>query len=241
MKKIACLALLCLLSISCYTKKEVLAPVLLNYSLYYPDEAREQELEGTVLVRVLVNEYGKISDVIIHESSGNPLLDSAAVKTALTFTFSTPKRDGEKTKMWVLVPIEFKLRLVEPEYWLTEVKILQKMIYNKYSKEWINRLYELYKQMIYTPRDHNLEVNYYIRETVLDTTAQIWKGYWDSYSANILLFIDIIYRFPESFTSLEAKADFNNFLKKERLQIKYNLPQAEADSLMNRLRKAVED
>jgi TonB family protein len=219
-----------------------LVPVLLNYDLYYPDEAREQGLEGTVMVRVFIDESGKAKDVIISKSSENYLLDSAAVKTAKTFTFSPAMRGNEALQTWVQVPIEFRLRMVHPEFWLTEVKILQNMIKNQYNKEWVNDLYDLYKQMIYLPREGDgIESNYYILHAVLDKTAKIWEGYWQLFPANIVLFIDIIYRYPESFTSLEAKADFNNFMKKEVPRIKNTLPPQKSDSLINRLQNAVEE
>ena len=227
---------------SCTAKKELLVPVLLDFELYYPDEAREQGLEGTVVVRVFVGEDGKTKDVRLSQSSGNYLLDSAAVHTAKTFTFSPTMRGHKSVKSWVLVPIEFKLKMVHPEFWLTEVKILQNMLKNEYNKEWIQDLYNRYKEMIYVPRENKgIEINVCIKQTVLDATAKIWDGYWESYPANILLFIDILYRYPESFTSLEARADFNNFFKNEEVRIKNTLSEPNADSLINRLRKINEE
>lgn len=241
MKKLTCLVFFALFFFSCYTKKELLVPVLLDYDLYYPNEAREQGLEGIVMVRVFVDEDGKASDARISESSGNHLLDSAAVRTAKTFTFSPSMRGGSAVKTWVLVPVEFRLKMVHPEFWLTEVKILQNMIKNQYNKEWVGNLYDLYKEMIYLPRETNeTEGNYYILHAVLDSTAKVWQGFWEQYPANIILFIDIIYRYPESFTSLEARADFNNFFKKETTRIKHTLSSTQADSLINRLQKSVE-
>jgi TonB family protein len=235
------LVMICI-SVACTSSRELLAPVLLSYDLYYPDEAREQGLEGNVMVRVFVDENGKAKDVIISKSSGNYLLDSAAVRTAKTFTFSPAMRGNNALQTWVQVPIEFRLTMVHPEYWLTEVKILQNMIKNQYNKEWVHDLYDLYKQMIYLPRDGNeIESNYYILHAVLDETAKVWEGYWQLFPANILLFIDVIKRYPESFTSLEAKADFNNFMEKEVPRIKNTLSPQKSDSLISRIRNAVEE
>lgn len=228
----------------CTTKQKVLSsvPVLIDYKLYYPDEAREQGLEGTVMVRVFIDREGKVGNVYIHTTSGSALLDSAAVRTAKTFTFSPSMRGNTILKTWALVPIEFRMKMIHPEFWLTEVKILQNMIKNQYNKEWINNLFDLYKQMIYLPRENDeTESNYYILYAVLDKTAKVWEGYWELFPANILLFIDIINRYPESFTNLEARADFNNFMKKETTRIKHTLSPGKADSLINRLHKAVEE
>ncbi len=240
MKKSIQIVFLFALILSCSVKRELLVPVLLHYDLYYPDEAREQGLEGLVYVRASVNEEGKSEKVFLAKSSGNSLLDSAAVRTAKTFVFS-PAMSGDKPiKTWVLVPIEFKLKMVHPEYWITEVKVLQRMIDSEYNKEWVDDLYELYQQVIYVPQDVHLEMNYYIRQAVLEKTAHLWEGFWASYPSNILLFVDVVERFPESFTSLEAKADFKKFLEKDAIAMKYNLSPAQADSLIHRLRAAME-
>jgi TonB family protein len=242
MRNFIYIALIIMCIFSCTSKRELLVPVLLNYDLYYPDEAREQGLEGAVMVRVFIDESGKAKDVIISKSSENCLLDSAAVRTAKTFTFSPAMRGNNAIQTWVQVPIEFRLKMVHPEFWLTEVKILQNMIKNQYNKEWVNDLYDLYKQMIYLPREGNeAESNYYILHAVLDETAKVWEGYWQVFPANILLFIDVINRYPESFTSLEAKADFNNFMKKEVPRIKNTLSPQKSDSLISRLQNAVEE
>jgi len=227
--------------IVCTAKKELLVPVLLDYELYYPDEARAQGLEGSVQVRVAVGEDGKAKDARISKSSGNQLLDSAAVKTAKTFTFSPAIKNGRPIQTLVSVPIEFRLKDILPDYWLTEVKVMQHMIKSQYNKEWIRELYDLYKKMIYLPRETNdMKINDYIKLVVDENTAKLWDGFWPSYPANILLFIDIIIRYPESFTSLQAKADFNNYFKNENIKIKYILTQPRADTLINRLLKAVD-
>ena len=219
-----------------------MVPVLLDYKLHYPGEAMEQGLEGIVWVRVYVGKDGKAKDAKIEKSSGNYLLDSAAVRTAKTFTFSPTMSGDKKIESRVLVPIEFKLKEVHPEFWLTEVKVLQKMIENQYNKEWIIDLYERYKEMIYTPiKSRDLELNQYIKQAVLDTTAKLWEGFWISYPANILLFVDIINRYPESFTRLEAQADFNNYFKNEKIRIRHSFSQPLTDTLVNRLSKAVGD
>lgn len=241
MKKFGYLVIITVLFLSCVARREPLVPVLLDYELYYPDEAREQGLEGKVTVRVFIDRDGKTSKVSIHTTSGSALLDSAALRTAKTFTFSPGMRDVEAVQTWALVPIEFKLKIVHPEFWVTEVTILQHMINSQYNKEWISSLYDLYKQMIYLPQKvDNVEGNNYILQAVHKNTARLWEGFWDSYPANILLFIDIIERYPESFTSLQAEADFNNFLKKETPRMKLILSLPQADTLINRLLKAVE-
>lgn len=229
---------------SCPAKRELLVPVLLDYRLFYPDEAREQGLEGTAWVQVRVGEDGKTVDAQLARSSGSYLLDSAAVRTAQTFVFSPARKDEQPQESWVLMPIEFRLHLVDYESWITEVTILQMDIGEDYNaeKEKVDELYELYKQLIYSPAEiRDLSMNDYIRQTVLKSTARLWNGFWSKYPAAIILFIDIVKRYPDSFTSLRAKADFNRFLEQEMTKIRHTLSYTEADSLINTLREAVKD
>jgi TonB family protein len=226
---------------SCPARREIIVPVLLDYDLYYPDEARRKGMEGTVHVRVLVNRNGKSEEVVIIRSSGSHLLDSAAVRTAKTFVFSPAMAGEEAQKTWVLVPIEFTFRDVDYEEWLAEVEIMQRKIAKKYEKETVEELYDLYKQMIYSPWDaDDVEFNYYLRDMVVDGAARVWDGYWSEYPARIVLFVDIINRYPDSFTALKARADLSNFLEKERVAMRLALNAEKTDTLVNRIMKAIE-
>jgi len=228
-------------SISCPVKRDLLVPVLLDYDLYYPDEARRQGMEGVVNVRVLVNRGGKTETVVIMKSSGNSLLDSAAVKTAKTFKFSPAMVGEEVMRMWVMVPIEFKFREIDNDEWFSEVEVLQRRIANEYSKDLVDELYDLYKQMIYSPwNPGDIEFNYYIKAVVFDRVAHVWDGYWSEYPARVMLFVDIINRYPDSFTAIKARVDLSSFLETERIAMRLALDQSKADTLINRISSAVE-
>lgn len=214
--------------------------MLLDYELYYPDEARRQGIEGTVHVRVLVNRSGTAEDVVIAKSSGRPLLDSAAVRTAKTFEFSPAVMGEKKTKSWVLVPIEFTFQEINYEEWLTEVEITRRRIEKTYDRDAIAELYELYKQMIFSPWEvQDLEFNYYVKEVVVNKAAAVWDGYWSAYPARVLLFVDIINRYPDSFTALRARADLGDFLETEKITMRHTLDPASCDTLLNRIDEAI--
>jgi TonB family protein len=228
-------------SISCPAKRELLVPVLLDYDLYYPDEARRQGMEGIVNVRVLVNRGGKTETIVIMKSSGNSLLDSAAVKTAMTFKFSPAMMGEEVLRMWVMVPIEFKFREIDNEEWLSEVEVLQRRIAKEYSKDLVDELYDLYKQMIYSPwNPKDIEFNYYIKAVVVERVARVWDGYWSDYPARIILFVDMINRYPDSFTAIKARVDLSNFLETEKIAMRLVLDPSKVDTLINRISGAVE-
>ncbi len=239
------LVIFCILShIACVTKKDTLrsVPVLMGYKLYYPNEALERGLEGRVMLRVLITEGGKAEHVQIYQSSGEPLLDSAALRTAQTFVFSPATLDNRPTKSSVLLPVEFVLEDIDFETWIAQVRILQHKIERHYSKEAIEELYNLYNRLIYSMRqEKSLDLNEYIKEAVLDSTATLWRGYWVSYQASCLLFIDVILRYPGSFVSLKARADFNKYFKEEAIKIRHTLPSPKSDTIIDRLHKVVNE
>ncbi len=217
-------------------------PVLLDYTLFYPDEALERGLEGKAIVNLQVNVNGRAENVKINQSSGYVLLDSAAVRTAKTFVFSPAIVKDEPVRSNVVMPIEFRFRDIDFETWLNEVFFIQKKIDCWYRKEDISELYNYYKKLIYSTRfQKGLEMNRYIEEAVLEKTAQLWKGYWSKYPASSILFIDIMYRYPDSFMSLRAQADFNKFFKEEVTRIRHSLSNPQSDTIINRLLSAVED
>lgn len=73
----------------------------------YPYDLWEQGIEGTALVRVLVNEAGGVDSVTVAGSSGVPALDSAAVNGALRMEFEPARRGGEPARVWTRVPVHF--------------------------------------------------------------------------------------------------------------------------------------
>ncbi len=218
------------------------APVLLTYKLFYPDEALERGLEGRAVVSLLVKEDGRTGGVKIYKSSGHHLLDSAAVRTAKTFVFSPAMAKNKPVKSSVIMPVEFKLRDIDFNTWINEVFFIQKKIDTWHRREDIEELYNYYKKMIYSTRfTQGLDMNDYIKDAVLDTTARLWKGYWLTYPASSILFVDIIYRYPDSFVSLRARADFSKFFKDEATRIRHSLSSSQSDTLINRLLDAVEE
>jgi protein TonB len=73
----------------------------------YPDMARSAQIEGTVVVRVLVGKDGKVRDVLVVDSI--PLLDDAAVRCARTAAFRPALSQGQPVEVWVMMPITFKM------------------------------------------------------------------------------------------------------------------------------------
>jgi len=80
-----------------------------NTSPEYPPRARRMGYEGLVMLKVLVDENGRVEDLAVFKSSGYAALDRAAISSVKTWLFEPGTEDGKKKKMWVKVPIRFQL------------------------------------------------------------------------------------------------------------------------------------
>jgi protein TonB len=79
--------------------------------LRFPPLALRQRMEGTVLLRVLVDERGQPVDVVVEQSSGYPLLDRSARSQVLEgWMFQPAVVGGRAVKAWARVPVTFQLR-----------------------------------------------------------------------------------------------------------------------------------
>lgn len=76
----------------------------------YPREALRDGLEGTVVLRLLVDVDGRPIDVVVERSSGHRVLDVAARRHVLAkWTFRPAMRDGRPVQAIGLLPVEFSL------------------------------------------------------------------------------------------------------------------------------------
>ena len=73
----------------------------------YPESAKQKGISGTVLVRVLVGEDGRVQDTLVIQSV--PLLDEAAVAAARTAAFEPARKDDRPVAVWMVIPVEYRL------------------------------------------------------------------------------------------------------------------------------------
>lgn len=76
----------------------------------YPLELWDEGVEGTALLRLLVNEEGAVDSVEVVESSGHDGLDEAARSGARELRFEPGRLNGKRTAMWASLPVEFSTR-----------------------------------------------------------------------------------------------------------------------------------
>ncbi len=98
------------LVLACVSEQEIDGPVPLaeGGAVEYPLEMWNRDIEGTTLLRVLVNAEGGIDSVMVGESSGHPALDSAAVEGARSMRFQPAERRGRPLGIWVRLPVHFR-------------------------------------------------------------------------------------------------------------------------------------
>lgn len=82
-----------------------------NESPPYPQIARRHNSEGTVKIRILINEHGQVEQAEILECVGHPSFRGAVRKTVPQWRFTPPRHHGQPLKVWCVREIEFKLGL----------------------------------------------------------------------------------------------------------------------------------
>ncbi len=81
----------------------------LQKRVVYPQMAIKQNIEGKVVIRVLVGKDGKPRKYIIDQSVSTSL-DEAAAKTVMSSVFTPAIQNNTPVDCWVSIPVIFKLR-----------------------------------------------------------------------------------------------------------------------------------
>ncbi len=74
----------------------------------YPELARKAQVEGVVVVKILIDTNGDIEDAQIFKSI--PMLDRAAIDAAMKFKFTPGKQRDRFVKVWMKLPFKFNLK-----------------------------------------------------------------------------------------------------------------------------------
>ncbi|MBK7412693.1 MAG: energy transducer TonB [Ignavibacteria bacterium] len=80
----------------------------LKMAMRYPDVARRNGIEGTVLVKALIGVDGSIVTAIVVESD-NPILEQAALDGIRSIQFTPANNNGQNVACHVFVPVSFRL------------------------------------------------------------------------------------------------------------------------------------
>lgn len=75
----------------------------------YPDLAEVMGVTGRVWVKALISEKGRVMEAMVGKSSGNALLDLAAVDAAYGCRYKPGILDGRAVKVWVTYKVDFTM------------------------------------------------------------------------------------------------------------------------------------
>ncbi len=75
----------------------------------YPELPLRAGIEGTTVVKALVDTDGSIMEVKILKSSGNDMLDQAALAAAKRARFTPAKQRDRFVRVWISIPVKFHL------------------------------------------------------------------------------------------------------------------------------------
>jgi len=75
----------------------------------YPEQARQQGIEGTAVLKLTVGAAGAPQNVVVGRSSGHTALDQAAVAHVQRARFSPALDDGEAVAMTITFRVKFRL------------------------------------------------------------------------------------------------------------------------------------
>ena len=86
-------------------------PQLIEYPLpKYPELMEKAGVEGMTILRLLVDEEGRVKEIHVMESSGHRPLDEAAMQAATKTLFKPGKVSGRAVPCYVSVPYRFELK-----------------------------------------------------------------------------------------------------------------------------------
>lgn len=92
------------------TDEEIFLPKLSTYKKpLYPEDMRKRGIEGRVVLKIIINDKGKVVKVEVKNSSGYEKFDKSAKDVVKEWLFKPAKRGKENLTCKVLVPVVFRL------------------------------------------------------------------------------------------------------------------------------------
>jgi protein TonB len=86
---------------------------LVHVAPVYPDQARAERIEGTVIVEALIGTDGRVIDVHVLRSV-HPLLDASAVEAVSQWEYTPTLLNGEPVELIMSITVPFALAEDEP-------------------------------------------------------------------------------------------------------------------------------
>ena len=85
-------------------------PVVRTRTLEYPERAKQRDIEGNVVVSVLIGKDGRVKNMKILESNPPGVFDEAVKQSIPQWTFDPAQYKNRNVKVWATIPIDFSLQ-----------------------------------------------------------------------------------------------------------------------------------
>ena len=79
-------------------------------NLIYPIEARNAGLQGTVVLRFIIEKDGSIGQIVVRKSLSKECDQAAAQVVSKLKRFTPAEQQGHKMKVWYTLPIRFSIQ-----------------------------------------------------------------------------------------------------------------------------------
>jgi TonB family protein len=76
----------------------------------YPADLREQQISGSVVLWLFVDDSGAVAEALVHRRSAYRAFDAAALAIAEAMQFRPASMDDEPVGVWILQRLDFNLR-----------------------------------------------------------------------------------------------------------------------------------
>lgn len=83
--------------------------ILMKGQLEYPGEARQRNISGFVVLKILVNENGAVQNVEVEDSEPRGIFDQAAMRSVKGWKFEPAMIKGQLVAAWTSQKIKFEL------------------------------------------------------------------------------------------------------------------------------------
>lgn len=85
-------------------------PLPSNREPVYPEVLRRRQIEGRVMLKVVISPQGLVEAVSVEKSSGEPLLDASAITAIRAWRFEPARQGTRAVQFEVRLPINFTIR-----------------------------------------------------------------------------------------------------------------------------------
>jgi len=119
-----CGLMLPIILLACRTEQPPGAPVMVSTEVRavstpppdYPAQLGCMGVGGTTLLKVIIDVNGKPSQTVLLSSSGEPLLDQAAIAGIQPWQFRAATRNGQAIPATIHVPVRFNPPPLKPDW-----------------------------------------------------------------------------------------------------------------------------